>query len=93
MEEGGVLLDIVSVLFRSVPSYPPSSACSTPERTLATDLEGALDSLATPGYVLLAREFHVSVDEIASTFSASVLGLAVFTYVDQGSPMMCVRPD
>ncbi|KAI1784320.1 MFS general substrate transporter [Ganoderma leucocontextum] len=47
----------------------------------ATSLEGALYSLATAGYVLLAKEFNVSVDEIASSFSAFLLGIAMFTLV------------
>ncbi|KAM5538343.1 hypothetical protein V8D89_007945, partial [Ganoderma adspersum] len=34
--------------------------------------------LANPGYFMLAKEFNVSVDEVASSFSASYAGNAVF---------------
>ena len=33
-----------------------------------------------PGYVLLAQQFGVSVDEVTSTFGAILLGLGTFMY-------------
>ena len=36
--------------------------------------------LANPGYFMLAKEFNVSVDDVASAFSASYAGNAVFLY-------------
>ena len=60
----------------------------TPDRILVSIAEGASDTLASPGYVLLAKEFHVSVDEVASSFTASSLGFALFTYVGPVQPMV-----
>ena len=36
--------------------------------------------LANPGYFMLAKEFNVSVDDVASAFSSSYAGNAVFLY-------------
>ena len=78
MEEGDVLLGTVSILvltsilmnnYRTMYSVFTSSVADT------------LWSLASPAYVQLAREFHVSVDKIASSFSTNILGVAAFTYV------------
>lgn len=35
-----------------------------------------------PGYVLLAKQFNVSVDNITSSFGFILLGLGIFMYVD-----------
>ncbi|KAI0066696.1 MFS general substrate transporter [Artomyces pyxidatus] len=50
----------------------------------AASLDGALSPMTGPGYVLLAGEFHTSVDNIASSFGAILLGLGCFMFV-QGS--------
>nr|VWO95044.1 Cercosporin MFS transporter CTB4 (Cercosporin toxin biosynthesis cluster protein 4) [Ganoderma boninense] len=57
------------------PPHSPSLAaiCSV----FASTLEGALYPLASAGYGVLAKEFNVSVDEIASSFSACFLGLGI----------------
>ncbi|KAF5375213.1 hypothetical protein D9758_000497 [Tetrapyrgos nigripes] len=44
----------------------------------AASLDGALSPMVGPGYVLLSEQFGVSVDEIASSFGAILLGLACF---------------
>ncbi|KAI1791982.1 major facilitator superfamily domain-containing protein [Ganoderma leucocontextum] len=44
-------------------------------------LASVLSPLASPAYVLLAKEFKVSVDEVASSFGATVPGVAVFMLV------------
>ena len=36
-------------------------------------------AMVTPAYVQLSQEFHVSLDEVASSFDASLPGLAAFT--------------
>lgn len=41
-----------------------------------------------PGYVLLSAQFGVSVDEVASSFGAIILGLACFMY---GHPAFMLR--
>ncbi|KII93279.1 hypothetical protein PLICRDRAFT_385585 [Plicaturopsis crispa FD-325 SS-3] len=41
-------------------------------------LDGALSPMMGPGYQLLAQQFNVSVDEVASTFGAILLGLGCF---------------
>ena len=78
MEEGDVLLGTVSILvltsilmnnYRTMYSVFTSSVADT------------LWSLASPAYVQLAREFHVSVDKIASSFSTNILVVAAYTYV------------
>ncbi|KAK7464474.1 hypothetical protein VKT23_006644 [Stygiomarasmius scandens] len=48
----------------------------------AASLDGALSPMTGPGYVLLSGQFGVSVDEVASSFGAILLGLACFMYVD-----------
>ncbi|PIL36496.1 MFS general substrate transporter [Ganoderma sinense ZZ0214-1] len=50
----------------------------------ATTLAAALNSPASAGYGLLARKFHESVDEVASSFSAAFLGIAIFMLVQIG---------
>ncbi|KAM5538316.1 hypothetical protein V8D89_007918 [Ganoderma adspersum] len=47
----------------------------------ATSLAGVLSPVASAGYVLLAKQFDVSVDEITSTFGALLLGLGIFMLV------------
>ncbi|THV06474.1 MFS general substrate transporter [Dendrothele bispora CBS 962.96] len=50
----------------------------------AASLDGALSPMVGPGYVLLSSQFGVSVDEVASSFGAILLGLACFMLL-QGS--------
>ncbi|KAI1791927.1 MFS general substrate transporter [Ganoderma leucocontextum] len=47
----------------------------------ATSLAGVLSPVASAGYVLLAKQFDVSVDEITSSFGALLLGLGIFMLV------------
>ncbi|PIL31134.1 MFS general substrate transporter [Ganoderma sinense ZZ0214-1] len=44
----------------------------------AASLANAISPLASVAYVQLAKEFHVSVDEVASCFSANFIGDAIF---------------
>ncbi|KAF8079194.1 MFS general substrate transporter [Lyophyllum atratum] len=44
----------------------------------AASLDGALSPMVGPGYVLLSRQFGVSVDDVASSFGSILLGLACF---------------
>ncbi|CAA7268050.1 unnamed protein product [Cyclocybe aegerita] len=45
---------------------------------LLATLDGALGPMVGPGYVLLAEQFGVSVDEVASSFGTMLLGLGSF---------------
>ena len=47
-------------------------------RTFGASLDGALGPMVGPGYVLLSAQFGVSIDEVASSFGALVLGLGCF---------------
>ena len=51
--------------------------------------------LANPGYFMLAKEFKVSVDDVASAFSSSYAGNAVFLYVALPARLTrtCAVPD
>lgn len=44
----------------------------------ATTLDGALAPMVSPGYVLLSKQFGISVDEVASSFGSILLGLGCF---------------
>jgi MFS family permease len=44
----------------------------------AATLDGALSPMVGPGYVLLSKQFGVSVDEVASSFGSILLGLGCF---------------
>ncbi|CDO77295.1 hypothetical protein BN946_scf184753.g45 [Trametes cinnabarina] len=44
----------------------------------AASLDGALSPMVGPGYVLLAKQFNVSVDNITSSFGFILLGLGTF---------------
>ncbi|KAF9011091.1 MFS general substrate transporter [Cyathus striatus] len=44
----------------------------------AATLDGALSPMVGPGYVLLANQFHVTVDDVASGFGGILLGLGCF---------------
>ncbi|KAL1950905.1 hypothetical protein VTO73DRAFT_54 [Trametes versicolor] len=44
----------------------------------AASLDGALSPMVGPGYVLLAKQFNVSVDNITSSFGFILLGLGIF---------------
>jgi len=46
----------------------------------AASLDGALSPLASAGYVILSKQFEVSVDEIASSFGFILLGLGCFMF-------------
>ncbi|KAI0040661.1 MFS general substrate transporter [Auriscalpium vulgare] len=50
----------------------------------AASLDGALSPMTGPSYVLLSKQFNVSVDDIASSFGAILLGLGCFMFI-QGS--------
>ncbi|KAA1471601.1 MFS general substrate transporter [Dentipellis sp. KUC8613] len=50
----------------------------------AASLDGALSPMTGPGYVLLANQFHTTVDNVASSFGCILLGLGCFMFL-QGS--------
>lgn len=77
MEEGSVLLDTV---------YPsnPVAKCGIDVHhpsAFAASLDGALSPMVGPGYVLLSKQFGVSVDDVASSFGSILLGLGCFMWV------------
>ncbi|KAI0370107.1 MFS general substrate transporter [Pilatotrama ljubarskyi] len=47
----------------------------------AASLDGALSPMVGPGYVLLAKQFSVSVDNVTSSFGFILLGLGIFMLV------------
>ncbi|KAJ8523070.1 hypothetical protein ONZ45_g448 [Pleurotus djamor] len=47
----------------------------------AASLDGALSPMVGPGYVLLSKQFGVSVDDVASSFGTILLGLACFMLI------------
>ncbi len=51
------------------------------DSAFAASLDGALSPMVGPGYVLLAKQFNVSVDNITSSFGFILLGLGIFMYV------------
>lgn len=51
-------------------------------RVFSSGLSDTLNIFASPGYFSLAKEFNVSVDEVASSFSASFAGTAILMYVE-----------
>ncbi len=59
-----------------------------PDRVFAGSLAFAISPLAGAAYVLLAEEFHVSVDEVVSCFSANFVGAAIFMYVAPVYPII-----
>ena len=85
MEERGLLLDAVSLLHPAIsgssPYYSPALFSALPDSVFTTSVADALWAIVTPAYVQLSQEFHVSLDEVASSFAASLPGLAAFTYV------------
>ena len=48
------------------------------DSAFAASLDGALSPMVGPGYVLLAKQFDVSVDNITSSFGFLLLGLGIF---------------
>jgi MFS family permease len=74
----------------SPPSPPPNRLIprlTEPDAhrsAFAASLDGALSPMTGPAYVLLAGEFRTSVDDVASSFGAILLGLGCFMFV-QGS--------
>lgn len=52
------------------------------DSAFAASLDGALSPMVGPGYVLLAKQFKVSVDNITSSFGFILLGLGIFMYVN-----------
>ncbi|KAI0673992.1 MFS general substrate transporter [Trametes maxima] len=44
----------------------------------AASLDGALSPMVGPGYVLLSKQFNVSVDNVTSSFGFILLGLGIF---------------
>ena len=83
MEERGLLLDAVSVLrpVISPTDCSPALFSVLTDSVFTTSVADALWAIVTPAYVQLSQEFHVSLDEVASSFAASLPGLAAFTYV------------
>ena len=88
-------MDAVSVLLSSCPPL----YCLLTEfvfaipliRVFTTSVADSLWALVGPAYVQLSQQFHVSVDEVTSSFAASLLGLAAFTYVALTFPIQCTR--
>ena len=52
----------------------------SPSSAFAASLDGALSPMVGPGYVLLAKQFNVSVDNVTSSFGFILLGLGIFMY-------------
>ena len=50
-------------------------------RTFASGMSISLPTLLIAVYVLLARDFHVSVDEVVSSFASFMVGGAISMYV------------
>ncbi len=73
MEEGSMFLDFVSTS-----AFSRARTIYTESRAFAATLDGALSPMVGPGYVLLSNQFGVSVDEVASSFGAILLGLGCF---------------
>ena len=82
-------MDSVSALHRNFSSCVESSNLSpiVPARVFTTSVGNTLWTLATPAFVLLAKQFHASVDEVASSFGANLIGLGTFTYVSLTFPI------
>ena len=47
-------------------------------RAFAASLDSALSSMVVPGFILLSRQFGISVDNVAMSFGSVLLGLACF---------------
>ena len=47
-------------------------------RVFAASLDGELSPMVGPGYVLLAKQFNVSVNDVTSSFGFILLGLGIF---------------
>ena len=78
-----MLLDPVSVLLLAITSHLHSLApfFLSFDRVFSASLASAIPSLTSPAYVQLAKEFDVSVDQVASSFSAANLGNGIILYV------------
>lgn len=82
MEEGGLLLDAVRRLIRPF-CVEVIDFMRCVVRCYATSLSGAMSPLVSAGYVLLSKQFDVSVDDITSSFGALLLGLGIFMCVNR----------
>ena len=78
-----MLLDAVSVLSLVSASrlHSRPSLLFSFDRVFSASLASTISPLATAGYFQLAKEFDVSVDQVASSFSANFIGGAIFVYV------------
>ena len=84
-----MLLDDVSMLPSRSLTSPPSHSLFTDRRrspsyctrVFSSSLSDTLTVFASSAYFSLAKEFNVSVDEVASSFSATFGGIAIFMYV------------
>ena len=78
-----MLLDAVSATVLA-PRYHIRLSASfslSPDRVFSGSLASAILSLASPAYVQLSNEFRVSVDQVASSFSAAYLGNGIILQV------------
>ena len=80
-----MLLDAVRAFCLDAPLFRSPVDTIAFCRVFASTLSSALYILPSAGYGLLAKEFDVSVDEIASSFTASFLGLGISAYVNPAS--------
>ena len=84
-----MLLDDVSMLPSRSLTSPSSHSLFTHRRrflssyarVFSSSLSDTLTVFASSAYFSLAKEFNVSVDEVASSFSATFAGIAIFVYV------------
>ncbi|KAJ8454169.1 hypothetical protein ONZ51_g13188 [Trametes cubensis] len=56
----------------------PQPSDDPADPAFAASLDGALSPMVGPGYVLLAKQFNVSVDNVTSSFGFILLGLGIF---------------
>ena len=77
-----MLLDAVSVLLLVSASrlHSMPSLLFSFDRVFSASLASTISPLATAGYFQLAKEFDVSVDQVASSFSAANLGNGIILY-------------
>ena len=78
-----MLLDVVSLLHSvfSLHLYSSTTRSMASHRTFTSGMSIALPTLLVAVYVLLARDFHVSVDEVVSSFASFLVGGAIWMYV------------
>ena len=61
--------------------YLPAPGAILPDRTFTTGTSTTIAVLPNAAYVLLAKEFRVSVDKLVSSFGAYLVGCAISVYV------------